>query len=677
MPKHQPERAPGGKAGVISTHGSSSKVPGSSAPMLPAPLQRPAVPFTPEAILQLQKTIGNRAVTQLLRSSKDAAAAQAAPPVQKKNHTGIPDSLKSGLESLSGMDLSDVRVHYNSSQPAAVQAHAYAQGNEIHVAPGQERHLAHEGWHVVQQRQGRVKPTMLTEGGVPVNDDAGLEREADVMGERAGNHNNQINLRHYNRLKHTGGLFQTLQRVEDDDEKPSSDDFKKLFKVALNSIIKKRAIHFWNAERIKINKANYPHISNLWIELALEWFEQQVRLLHKQLRFDANLLDGVDLIGEEFPVVNHQLTKKEAREPSKNTIEFIEGFANYIPFVSSVIPERVSALTLDLTRYLTKATDCSVVTNNYENMYKQERSLLEINLVELKNQRAKQPELPFSIVMDTINQACSRAEEALIQYPEVFEIDNVIRQHSRDSKEIIENAVYNSFKVAQLRFTKSREEIKYAYTLVDPKFTEPIKNLKNSKVNNSMINIYGIKWLETIATITETEKIHNALTRLEIPDIVTALKKKVKPGVDASKLFEMFEILGSKDDNFEVLKQLTNAFNYISIPKNVSVTSWKNISNFLFPASFSMGHLETDELCMKHSEEEVGKDPSKEKLEKYFLELVEACEEARINWNNQNQPPTGDYYIKSYWHIIMKNIEGRPQVFHIDSGYKKSPWVKK
>ncbi|TNC99949.1 MAG: hypothetical protein FD123_4415, partial [Bacteroidetes bacterium] len=43
-------------------------------------------------------------------------------PVQKKdaapkNETGMPDNLKSGLESLSGFDLSDVRVHYNSSQP--------------------------------------------------------------------------------------------------------------------------------------------------------------------------------------------------------------------------------------------------------------------------------------------------------------------------------------------------------------------------------------------------------------------------------------------------------------------------------------------------------------------------------------------------------------------------------
>lgn len=101
------------------------------------------------------------------------------------NRTGLPDRLKSGVESLSGHDLSDVNVHYNSSAPGRLNAHAYAQGREIHVAPGQERHLPHEAWHLVQQAEGRVQPTLQMQGGVAVNDDPGLEREADVMGARA------------------------------------------------------------------------------------------------------------------------------------------------------------------------------------------------------------------------------------------------------------------------------------------------------------------------------------------------------------------------------------------------------------------------------------------------------------------------------------------------------------
>jgi hypothetical protein len=106
-------------------------------------------------------------------------------PVQKKtNKTGLPNNLKSGIENLSGQSLDDVRVHYNSAQPAQLNAHAYAQGSNIHVAPGQEKHLPHEAWHVVQQKQGRVKPTLQMKS-INVNYNEALEHEADTMGGKA------------------------------------------------------------------------------------------------------------------------------------------------------------------------------------------------------------------------------------------------------------------------------------------------------------------------------------------------------------------------------------------------------------------------------------------------------------------------------------------------------------
>ena len=94
----------------------------------------------------------------------------------------LPGQLKSGIESLSGMSMDGVKVHYNSPQPAQLDALAFTRGSDIHIAPQQERHLPHEAWHVVQQAQGRVRPTLQTEGGVPVNDDPDLEREADTIG---------------------------------------------------------------------------------------------------------------------------------------------------------------------------------------------------------------------------------------------------------------------------------------------------------------------------------------------------------------------------------------------------------------------------------------------------------------------------------------------------------------
>jgi hypothetical protein len=104
-----------------------------------------------------------------------------APRQGKPKATGLPDPLKAGVEHLSGFAMDDVKVHYNSAKPAAVQALAYTQGTDIHVGPGQEQHLPHEAWHVVQQKQGRVKPTLQLKG-VAINDDAALEGEADQQG---------------------------------------------------------------------------------------------------------------------------------------------------------------------------------------------------------------------------------------------------------------------------------------------------------------------------------------------------------------------------------------------------------------------------------------------------------------------------------------------------------------
>jgi Domain of unknown function (DUF4157) len=123
-------------------------------------------------------------VQQLTQLQAIANGGAAAPLQRKSNDTGLPDQLRSGIESLSGVSMEGVKVHYNSAKPATLQAHAYAQGRDIHIAPGQERHLPHEAWHVVQQAQGRVRPTLQLKG-VAINDDSGLEREADVMGVRA------------------------------------------------------------------------------------------------------------------------------------------------------------------------------------------------------------------------------------------------------------------------------------------------------------------------------------------------------------------------------------------------------------------------------------------------------------------------------------------------------------
>lgn len=164
------------------------------------------------------------------------------PMQRKRNATGLPDGLKDGVEQLSGLALDDVRVHYNSPKPAAVQAHAYLQGTDIHLAPGQEKHLPHEAWHAVQQKQGRVKPTLQLKG-VAINDDSWLEREADGMGRKASAASALLQ-RRFTRLKASGETWPAvIQRVkvrktngeERDIDNLSISELKELAKEVSNS----------------------------------------------------------------------------------------------------------------------------------------------------------------------------------------------------------------------------------------------------------------------------------------------------------------------------------------------------------------------------------------------------------------------------------------------------------
>lgn len=150
---------------------------------MPAKKKQKSSTITPASAQRQEKKLNDQRSStkqlQQLQAMMQPAQRQAQP-----NRTGLPDNLKNGMETLSGMSLNHVKVHYNSSKPAAVQAHAYAQGSDIHLASGQEKHLPHELGHVVQQAQGRVKPTTNV-AGMAVNDDPSLEHEATVMGNRA------------------------------------------------------------------------------------------------------------------------------------------------------------------------------------------------------------------------------------------------------------------------------------------------------------------------------------------------------------------------------------------------------------------------------------------------------------------------------------------------------------
>ncbi len=157
-----------------------------------------------------------RAAMSASPSSSPRATATGTPPL---NHTGLPSRLRAGIENLSGLSMDDVRVHFRSARPAHVRARAYTRGTEIYVGPGQEAYLPHEAWHVVQQKQGRVKPTLRLKG-CAINDEISLEREADDLGEQAATLAVPAYVEHLRRRAPAIGA--AVQRASSDDEKVAS-----------------------------------------------------------------------------------------------------------------------------------------------------------------------------------------------------------------------------------------------------------------------------------------------------------------------------------------------------------------------------------------------------------------------------------------------------------------------
>lgn len=104
--------------------------------------------------------------------------------------SSLPADVQMKMESSFDADFSDVRVH-EGAQASQMGALAYAQGTDLHFAPGQynpgtssgDALIGHELAHVQQQRAGRVSTPQGK--GAPIVADHALEAEADRAGELA------------------------------------------------------------------------------------------------------------------------------------------------------------------------------------------------------------------------------------------------------------------------------------------------------------------------------------------------------------------------------------------------------------------------------------------------------------------------------------------------------------
>ena len=145
-------------------------------------LNQPWQPLSPNLSFDLPESASENSGAPIQRM--EGASPQPAPAAP--NRTGLPDTMKMNMESMSGSDMSSVRVIRNSTEPQRLGAYSFARYPEIHLGPGREQDLGHEAGHIVQQALGQVKANTQFMG-MAGNDDARLEREATRRGNHIGN----------------------------------------------------------------------------------------------------------------------------------------------------------------------------------------------------------------------------------------------------------------------------------------------------------------------------------------------------------------------------------------------------------------------------------------------------------------------------------------------------------
>ncbi|QMU66979.1 DUF4157 domain-containing protein [Streptacidiphilus sp. P02-A3a] len=133
---------------------------------------------SPEAVLALQRRIGNAAVSRMLEQARHEHGAgcghqpEPGAPVQRSavhevlRGSGQPlaEPLRNEMESRLGADFSDVRLHTGATardSAAEIGARAFTSGSHVVIGDGgADKHtLAHELTHVIQQRGGPVAGT--------------------------------------------------------------------------------------------------------------------------------------------------------------------------------------------------------------------------------------------------------------------------------------------------------------------------------------------------------------------------------------------------------------------------------------------------------------------------------------------------------------------------------------
>ncbi len=487
---------------------------------------------------------GKSGAAQLVKDDKEETAqakfSDQGPPVQreeqpaKPNNTGLPDKLKNGIESLSGMSMDNVRVHYNSSQPAQLNALAYAQGTDIHVGPGQEKHLPHEAWHVVQQKQGRVRATVQMKG-IIINDDSSLEKESDIRGEQAVS-NQCFITKEVSIQPQKASQYQSMPIIQCMLIKKLADEEKNYYKLlafqgehdAIIDDLVERLPMVTNHRRGKCNikvinklsEANPPGLSPLELEYKKGAFTFKTDTMEPTvflLKSYVNDCIRKDHIGDLVSTIEHELThaaQQELNEQNGSDAVETEAYETELRSIANISLESMNLYELP--------TKEQINTSSGRLSSHAARIGQEANYTELIN-KAKEyldslPDLNLDFVQfrrtalqveQGIQNNLRQLEKFILLVSfEGHEFHKKMREHDQYSLKWKEQA-----KLAKQRMTEIKEEIKKRNILTSP------------ETSNGMLSALLASLTAVRGEHSKMDEHQNQLYDLIEPSLMTTLKK--------------------------------------------------------------------------------------------------------------------------------------------------------
>ncbi|GAA2146382.1 hypothetical protein GCM10009760_36130 [Kitasatospora kazusensis] len=401
----------------------------------------------------------------------------------------------------------------------------------------------------------------------------------------------------------------------------------------------------------------------------------------------------------EIQKVRHGLTMADVTGPGDTpptlppgTVTYIEGFVYNTPFYRAVV-KALADLQAEIASYAQRPTVLEPLILDIHQELDADAALLSttVQAADAALQQVGTLNLgPFLTLLTGPLVLCRKnaADVLLLVTPDqvITDVGTGLVTNCTYTLEQQKQLIATARSSAATTCSTAQSSLRSCVLQLDPGFLQALAPLGQVAAGSqqaclTLLNTYQKPWLLCLAALAPAQ-ITLLLDRCCRQVVQQQLTKRVKP-TEAGLLSMAVQVLVDDTVDWDVacgrLGKL--AYQDVALPPGVQATGWTAVGQCWLPNGFSTASLETDPLCLKHTVEDLGADPTPAKAAAYFADLVTACQTACAGWRSAGKPAT---YVAppialngASWNIRVKNYLGQPQVFHVDSGYQKSPWVKR